>query len=103
MSRLQVCVEILCVLLSRGPLNYRQIKRITNFEGSILKDYLGFLVDRGLIEKQRKTNNKKGYVVTARGYSVLRVLTPLVKEAHRIEVQNFETISSSLKKVTFPI
>jgi DNA-binding HxlR family transcriptional regulator len=103
MSRLQVCVEVLCVLSSRGPLEFRQIRRRTEFEGSVLKEYLVFLVDRGLIEKQSKKNNKKGYVLSARGYSVLRVLAPLVKEAYRIELQNFKAISSSLEKVTFPI
>jgi len=103
MSRLQVCVEVLCVLSSRGPLEFRQIKRRTEIESSVLKEYLVFLVDRGLVRKQSKENNRKGYDVTARGYSVLRVLDPLVKEAHRIELQKFEAISSSLEKVTLHI
>lgn len=99
MSRLKVCIEVLCVLSSSGPLGFRQIRRRTEFESPVLKEYLIFLVDRGLIEKQSKEKNKKGYVLSARGYSVLRVLAPLVKEAYRIELQNFEAISSSLEKL----
>jgi hypothetical protein len=58
-----------------------------------LRENLDFLVERKLVEKQ-----KANYDVTKRGYSVLSVLGPLVKEAKRIELQNFEAISIKLDK-----
>ena len=96
MSKLQSCVQVLCVLSSRGPLKFRQISRKVELDKSRLREYLVFLVDRDLVEKQ-----KTGYTVTERGHSVLKVLCQLVKEATRIEVQNYEAISRTLEKATF--
>jgi predicted transcriptional regulator len=77
-------------------LKFRQINRKVEIDKSHLREYLVFLVDRSLIQKR-----KTGYVVTERGHSVLKVLSKLVKEAARIEVQNYEAISSTLEKATF--
>ena len=41
---------------------------------------------------------KKGYFVTARGLLMLKVMGPLVSEAQRIQVRNFEVISSVLSE-----
>jgi DNA-binding HxlR family transcriptional regulator len=97
-SMLQSCVEILCALSSSGPLRLMWIRRKVKMDKSILSERLRFLVDRGLVEKKSLGEYKVVYSVTERGLSVLRVLPPLVKEAHRIEMQNFEAISSSLKE-----
>jgi hypothetical protein len=35
-------------------------------------------------------------VVTERGLKVLKVVSPLIKEAHKLEMRNFEAISSVL-------
>ena len=74
-------------------MKFRQISRKVNYDRSRLRENLDFLVDRGLVEKQ-----KTGYVVTKRGHSVLSVLGPLVKEAKRVELQNFEAIKNKLDK-----
>jgi hypothetical protein len=60
---------------------------------------MGFLYDRGLVGEQNLDDDEKAYFVTERGLSVLRVVGPLVKEAHRIEVRNFEAISAALSSV----
>lgn len=100
-SRLQSCVEVLCVLSSVGPLRLRQIRRRVKLDKPLLVEHLGFLVDRGLVEKQNLGKYKQAYGVTVRGLSVLKVLAPLVREAQRIEVQNFEAISSALGEAKF--
>ena len=88
-----MCVKILCVLSNRGPLNFRQIKRKSELNSCFLETNLGFLIDRGLVEKE---NGR--YFVSGRGFSVLKVLGPLVKEARRIEMENFGAISNSFEQ-----
>ncbi len=97
-SMLQSCVEILCTLSSSGPLKFIWIRRRIKMDKSVLLERLSFLVDRGLVEKKSLGKYNVVYGVTERGLSVLRVLSPLVKEAHRIEVQNFEAISSAFEE-----
>jgi predicted transcriptional regulator len=58
--------------------------------------YLGFLYDRGLVGEQNLGEDERAYFVTERGVSVLKVVSPLIREAQRIEVRNFEAISSAL-------
>ena len=69
---------------------------------SSLLAYLSFLNDRGLVRKQDMGGNKNGYVVTKRGLSVLKVIEPMVKEAHMLEMRNFEAISNALSGVKSP-
>jgi DNA-binding HxlR family transcriptional regulator len=97
-SRLQSCVEILCVLSSSGPLKLMWIRRKVRMENSVFLEHLRFLVDRGLVEKRSMVEHKVVYTVTERGLSVLKVLGPLVREAHRIEEQKFEAISDTFKE-----
>ena len=96
-SRLQSCVEILCALSSGGPLKRMWIRRKVKMDNSVFLERLRFLVDRGLVEKKSLGKYNVVYGLTERGLSVLRVLDPLVKEALRIELQNFEAISSVLE------
>ncbi len=63
--------------------------------------YLRLLKNRGLIKKQNLGDNKIFYVVTERGLKVLRVIKPIIKEAHEIQMRNFEAISSALSAANF--
>ena len=45
--------------------------------------------------------DEKTYFVTERGLSVLKVVSPLIREAQRIKVRNFEAISSALSGAKF--
>ena len=67
-SRLQSCVEVLCVLSAMGPLKLRQIRGKVNFDKSFLVEYLGFLVDRGLVEEQNLKGSKRAHGITDRVY-----------------------------------
>ena len=58
--------------------------------------HLNLLYDSGLVGEQYLGKGKKAYVVTDRGLSVLKVIGPMVKEAHRIQMRNYEAISNAL-------
>ena len=99
-SKLQGCVEILCTLSSNGPMKLIQISHETELIQSILMANLSLLNDRGLVEIQNLGEDKNVYVVTERGLTVLKVIGPLVREAQRIQMRNFEAISSALSGAT---
>lgn len=69
-------------------------------DNSLLVGHLRFLYDRCLVGEQNLGEGEKAYFVTERGLSVLKVMGPLVREAKRIEVRNFEAISSVLSGAT---
>jgi predicted transcriptional regulator len=95
-SKLQICIEILCNLASNGPLKLTQLSHKVELDEPRLVPYLSFLYDRGLVGEQNLDEDEKAYFVTERGVSVLKVVSPLIREAQRIEVRNFEAISSAL-------
>ena len=61
-----------------------------------LEQHLRLLTNNGLVEKQNLGENKIFYVVTERGLKVLKVISPIIKEAHRIQVRDFEAITTAL-------
>jgi predicted transcriptional regulator len=73
-----------------------QINHEVELDKTRLISYLSFLYDRGLVGEQNLDEDEKAYFVTERGVSVLKVVSPLIREAQRIEVRNFEAISSAL-------
>jgi predicted transcriptional regulator len=100
-SKLQVCVKILCSLSSNASLKLSQISHEVELDKPRLIPYLSFLYDRGLVGEQNLDEDEKAYFVTERGVSVLKVVSPLIREAQRIEVHNFEAISSALSGAKF--
>jgi predicted transcriptional regulator len=73
-----------------------QINHEVELDKTRLISYLSFLYDRGLVGEQNLDEDEKAYFVTERGVSVLKVVSPLIREAQRIKVRNFEAISSAL-------
>ena len=102
-SKLQVNVEILCALSSKGPLNRGQISDEVDLSKNILKDHLEFLYDRGLIGEQNLDDEEKGYFITDRGLNMIKVMGPMVREAQRLEVHNLERISRALAGTKFKV
>jgi len=100
-SKLQVCVEVLCCLSSNGPMKLTQMTQYVELDKPRLIPYLGFLYDRGLVGEQNLDEDEKTYFVTERGVSVLKVVSPLIREAQRIKVRDFEAISSALSGAKF--
>ena len=95
-SKLQTCIEILCTLASNGPVKLTQMTQYVELDKTRLIPYLSFLYDRGLVGEQNLDEDEKAYFVTERGVSVLKVVNPLIREAQRIKVRDFEAISSVL-------
>jgi len=95
-SKLQICIAILCALASNGAMKLTQLTHKVEVDKPCLIPVLSFLYDRGLVGEQNLDEDEKAYFVTERGVSVLKVVSPLIREAQRIKVRNFEAISSVL-------
>ena len=102
-SKLQVNVEILCSLSSKGPLIMTQISDEIGLSKSILMEHLEFLYDRGLIGEQNLDDEEKAYFITDRGLNMIKVMGPMVREAQRLEVHNLERISRALAGTKFKV
>lgn len=100
-SKLQISIEILCCLSSKGPLKWKQISEEIELSKSILMEHLGFLYERGLIGEN--LGEEKAYFVTNRGLSLIKVMGPMVREAQRLEIQNLERISSVIAGTKFKV
>lgn len=94
-SKLMLCVEVLCTLLAKGPMKMTQLMTKFEMDESRLEPHLRLLWNRGLIEEE-KFDNETQYVVTERGTTVLKVVSPLIREAHKLQMRNFEAISNVL-------
>ena len=95
-SKLQICIEILCSLSSNGPMKLTQMTQYVELDKTRLISHLSLLNDRGLVGEQNLGEDERAYFVTERGVSVLKVVGPLIREAQRIELRNFEAISRAL-------
>ena len=95
-SKLIICIEVLCTLVSNGPMKLTQLRDKFQMDEARLKPHLRLLWNRGLIEEEKFGDDETHYVVTERGLTVLKVVSPLIKEAHKLEMRNFEAISSVL-------
>lgn len=95
-SKLQICIEILCVLASNGPTKLAWLSAKVDLSKTHLKDQLELLKYNGLIKKQKLGENNTLYAITKRGLTVLKVINPIIKEAHRIQLRNFEEITTAL-------
>jgi predicted transcriptional regulator len=81
-------VDILRVLAHRGPLKLTHVMYKANVNCSILSEYLGFLVQKGLVE-ERNVRKRPVYAITRRGLMVLKQfrelkgMLPIVEEDQR--------------------
>ena len=98
-SKLQTYIEILCALVSAGPLKLNQLTDKIQLDKTNLSSIMGFLYDHCLVGIQNLDGGEKAYFVTERGVSVLKVVAPLVREAQRIQMRNFEVISTALSAI----
>jgi predicted transcriptional regulator len=88
-SKLKICIEVLCILASTGPMKLTQLTPKVELNKTHLNQHLRLLKNRGLVERQKFGENEIFYVVTERGLKVLRVIGPLIKEARRIQSLQF--------------
>jgi predicted transcriptional regulator len=50
-----------------------------NVNGGLLKDYLGFLIKQGLVEKRTTKKRRTAFAITQRGITVLKQLRELTQ------------------------
>lgn len=72
-------IDILKVLAQRGPLKLTHIMYKANVNCQVLKEYLDFLVNQGLIEERIVGKGKVVYANTARGIQTLKFFRELDK------------------------
>jgi predicted transcriptional regulator len=70
-------VDILSVLAHRGPLKLTHVMYKANVNCSVLKEYLTFLMDQGLVEERNLRKHRVVYAVTQRGLTVLKYFREL--------------------------
>ena len=95
-SKLVMCIEILCTLVARGPMKLSQLLDQFEIDQARLTAHLRLLWDRGLIEEEQFDDNQTYYLVTPRGKTVLKVVGPIIKEAHKIQMREYDAISNTL-------
>jgi predicted transcriptional regulator len=86
-SKLEMYVDILKVLAYWGPLKITHVMYKTNLNCSVLEGHFGFLIKQGLIEMKNIGKERKVYMITQRGVTVLKQfrelkeVLPIVEEA----------------------
>ena len=75
---------------------------LIELDKSSLLDRLGLLYESGLVGEQFLGEDKKAYFTTDRGLSVLKVIGPIVKEAKKLQVRNYEVVSNTLSRALNP-
>jgi len=99
-SKLMLCIEILCALVRGGPMKLSQLRDKVGLDIERLKPHMRLLWNRGLIEEET-FGDETYFVVTERGQRVLMVIGPIVKEAHKLQVRDLESISSALSEAGY--
>ena len=100
-SKLMICIEVLCNLVSNGPMKLTRLREKLELHEDHLKPHLRLLWNRGLIEEENFGEDEIYYVVTERGIKVLKVVGPMIREAQKIQMRNFETITSTLSEAGY--
>ena len=74
-------VDVLKVLARNGPLKLTHIMYKANVNCSVLKQYLGFLVQQNLVEEQtlhkKRAKTRVVYAITERGRTLLKYFREL--------------------------
>ena len=89
-SKLEMYVDILKVLSQRGPLKLTHIMYKANVNCSVLKQYLGFLIQQNLVEERTVGKKRVVYAITQRGITVLKhfrelkTVLPIIEESRRL-------------------
>ncbi|MBT8171624.1 hypothetical protein KJN74_01970, partial [Candidatus Bathyarchaeota archaeon] len=79
-----------------GPMIFRKLTDKVELDTIRLIPHLKLLLNLDLIEQKPWDENELVYAITNKGMKVLTVVSPIIKEAHKISVRNFEIISNTL-------
>lgn len=91
-SKLEMYVDVLKVLGRNGPMKLTHVMYKANVNCGVLKQYLDFLIQQNLIEKQtlhvKRRKTKVVYVITEKGRTVLKYFRELNHALHITEGAN---------------
>ncbi|NIO37201.1 ArsR family transcriptional regulator [Candidatus Bathyarchaeota archaeon] len=76
-SKLEMYIDILKVLAHKGPLKLTHIMYKANVNCSVLKEYLDFLMEQGLVEERSVGKRRVIYAITQKGIKVLKYFRDL--------------------------
>jgi len=82
-------VDILRVMAQRGPLKLTHVMYKANVNCSVLKEYLDFLIEQGLVKERTVGKRRVVYAITQRGITVLKYfreleqVLPILEEARK--------------------
>jgi predicted transcriptional regulator len=100
-SKLMICIDILCSLVAEGPMKFVRLLDKVELDTVHLIPHLRLLFDRGLIEQQNFGEDATFYSVTERGMKVLKVISPIIKEAHKLQIRDFEIMENKLSEAGY--
>ena len=89
-SKLEMHIEILKVLARHGPLKLTHVMYKANVNCNVLRQYLDFLIQQNLVEKQTSNKKRVVYDITERGLKALKYFRqlnsalPTTEEARKI-------------------
>jgi predicted transcriptional regulator len=72
-SKLEMYVDILKVLAHTGPLKLTHIMNKANVNGGVLTEYLGYLIEKGLVEERTIRKGSTVFAISQRGINLLKV------------------------------
>jgi len=76
-SKLETYMDILRVLARRGPLRLTHIMYKANVNCSALKGYMDFLIKQGLVKEISVRKERRVYMITQRGITVIKAFKEL--------------------------
>jgi len=71
-SKLEMYVDILKLLAHQGPLKLTHLMHKANLCCKVLKEYLDFLIEHGLVEERISKREIKLYAITQCGVKVVK-------------------------------
>jgi len=91
-SALEVYIDIISVIATKGPLKLTHVMFKANVNCIILKEYLNFLIKQGLIEERTVGKKRVVYIVTQRGKTILKYFKEL-RQALPIEEETTNQVA----------
>jgi len=76
-SKVEMTLNILSVLKNQGPLGLTQIMYKCNFNYSVLKEYIDFLLKQTLVAERSIGKQRVAFSITPKGIQVLNLITEL--------------------------
>ena len=76
-SKMEMYLDILKTLAQKGPLKLTHVMYKANVNCCVLKEYLDFLIQQGLVKEKILRKERIVYEITEKGYSVLKYFREL--------------------------